>query len=143
VGKIPIAEGLTLDEDELEFQFVRASGPGGQNVNKVASAVKLRWDVANSACLPDAVKTRLIRLAGQRVTTDGVLVIDARRYRTRERNRQDAVDRVTALVLRAARPRKPRRRTQPTRASRQRRRVQKRRRSEIKRQRGRVDPAED
>ncbi|OFZ92991.1 MAG: peptide chain release factor I, partial [Betaproteobacteria bacterium RIFCSPLOWO2_02_FULL_62_79] len=117
-----------------------ASGPGGQNVNKVATAVQLRFDVRRSATLPAAVRTRLITLAGNRMTTDGVLVITAQRFRTQSRNRADALARLVELVRAAARPAKMRQPTRPTRASRLRRLEAKRRRGEVKRARdGRLD----
>jgi ribosome-associated protein len=130
---IHIARNIALDESEIQIEFTRASGPGGQNVNKVATAARLRFDVRHSPSLPDDVRQRLIRLAGQRVTANGVLVIEARRFRTQERNRQDALDRLVALIRQAAAKPKRRRKTQPTLASRQRRLEGKRRRSQIKR----------
>ena len=112
---------IRLDEDELEWRFVRASGPGGQNVNKVSSAVQLRFDLARSASLPPEVKHRLMRLAGHRLTERGVIVIDARRFRSQARNRKDALDRLMELVRQAEiRPQK-RIATRPTAASRERR----------------------
>ena len=99
---IRINNSISLGEDEIQEQFVRSSGPGGQNVNKVATAVQLRFDVARSPNLPEAVRERLKRLAGRRLTSDGVLIIDARRFRTRERNRHDALERLVALVQKAA-----------------------------------------
>lgn len=118
---IPVTDNIFLDERELEFSFVRSSGPGGQNVNKVSTAVQLRFDVPRSACLSWGVKQRLIRLAGHRVTAEGVLIIDARQHRLQSANRQAGVDRLVDLIRQAARPPKPRHATKPTRASRQRR----------------------
>jgi ribosome-associated protein len=135
---IRITRSITLDESELEERFIRSPGPGGQNVNKVASAVQLRLDVADSPSLPDEVKERLRSLAGQRMTEDGVLVIEARRFRSQHRNREDALERLVALVRKAATPPRKRKATKPTRASRERRLDQKKRRSEKKRRRGRV-----
>jgi ribosome-associated protein len=127
---------IVIDEAELEESFVRASGPGGQNVNKVASAVQLRFDVRRSPSLPNAVAIRLMKLAGRRLTDDGVLVIDARQHRTQERNRADARERLAALVAEAAVPPKPRRATRPTLASKTRRLEAKSRRGAVKRMRG-------
>ncbi len=129
---ICITPTIALVESEIQLDFARASGPGGQNVNKVATAVQLRFDVRNSPSLPDDVRERLVHLAGKRMTEDGVLVIDARRFRTQERNRQDAIDRLVALIERAARKPSVRRETKPTAASKRRRLEAKRRRSEKK-----------
>ncbi len=127
---------ITIDESELEEKFIRSSGPGGQNVNKVATAVQLRFHAAGSPALPQEVRERLVRLAGRRMTADGVLLIAASRFRTRERNRADARERLADLLRRAAQRPRPRRPTRPTQGSRQRRLDQKRRRTRTKRLRG-------
>lgn len=132
---IRITPSITIGEQEIREVFVRASGPGGQNVNKVSTAVQLRFDVLHSPSLPEEVKERLIRLGGRRVTEDGVLLIDARRFRTQERNRQDARDRLADLVRRAAIRPRTRRKTRPTGASRERRLEAKRLRARTKRMR--------
>jgi ribosome-associated protein len=129
---IRITSSISIDERELDERFVRASGPGGQNVNKLSTAVQLRFDVRRSPNLPDGVRTRLERLAGKRLTRDGVLVIAAQRHRTQERNRQDALDRLIELIRRAALPPVARRPTRPTAGSRERRIESKKRRSAIK-----------
>jgi ribosome-associated protein len=130
---IEVTPEISIDEGELQLEFVRASGPGGQNVNKVSSSVQLRFDVRNSPSLPGAVRERLARLAGSRLTTEGVLVLEAKQFRTQEQNRQDAIERLVSLVRRAAEKPKPRRPTRPTLESRRRRLESKRRRGELKR----------
>jgi ribosome-associated protein len=129
---IPVTETIAISEDELEERFIRASGPGGQNVNKLASAVQLRFDARHSPSLPEGVRERLERLAGSRLTRDGVIVITAQRHRTQERNRQDALDRLIELIRSATFVPKPRRPTRPTKGSRERRLEGKKRRGVIK-----------
>lgn len=140
---IRVTRRIAIDESEIEERFVRSSGPGGQNVNKLATAVQLRFDVARSPSLPEDVRERLRRLAGRRLTEDGVLVIDARRYRTQERNRKDALERLVRLVARAARPPKRRRATRPTRASKEQRLDRKKKRGQLKKTRRPVTPSDD
>jgi ribosome-associated protein len=132
---IPVTARIALDEREIEEQFVRASGPGGQNVNKLSTAVQLRFDVRHSPSLPPDVRARLERLAGARLTRDGVLVIIAQRHRTQARNRDDALERLLELIRQAAVAPVKRRPTRPTKASRERRIESKKRRAGIKRER--------
>jgi len=129
---IRITDSIAIDESELEESFIRSSGPGGQNVNKLSTAVQLRFDVRRSPSLPNDVAVRLAQLCGRRLTKDGVLVIVAQRHRTQERNRADALDRLVDLIRQAAVKPIPRRPTKPTKASRQRRLEGKKRRSGIK-----------
>ena len=134
---LELAPGLAIPDAEITLSFVRASGPGGQNVNKVASAVQLRFDLAGSTVLDPEVKARLVKLAGRRVTADGALLIVARTHRTQEANRRDAEERLVELVRRALPAPKPRRPTRPTRAARERRLEHKARQRQTKRLRAR------
>jgi ribosome-associated protein len=134
---IQITPTLAIDENEVETSYVQASGPGGQNVNKVATAVQLRFDAAHSPSLPDDVRQRLLKLAGKRVNKEGVLVIDARKYRTQERNREDALQRLADLIREATHQPKRRRKTRPSREARMRRLEAKKQRGQIKRLRRR------
>jgi ribosome-associated protein len=130
---IHISPDIVIPEEEIVLEFVRASGPGGQKVNKTATAVQLRFDVANSPSLPDDVRRRLIKVGGKRITDDGILILRARRHRTQERNRQDAIDRLRELIERASRRPKIRRRWKPSTSSKRRRLESKRRQGQKKR----------
>ncbi len=137
--RIAIAPDVSIHEDELQESFIRASGPGGQNVNKVATAVQLRFDAAASPGLPERVRQNALNLAGQRATKDGVIVIEAARFRTQEKNRADARDRLVALLARAAEPPpKPRKKTTPSKGAVERRLKEKAGRAGVKRMRGTV-----
>jgi ribosome-associated protein len=139
---LAITDRITIDDSELQESFVRASGPGGQNVNKVATAVQLRFDARRSPSLPNAVRARLERIAGSRMTNDGVIVITASRHRTQAMNREDARERLAELIRRALVVPKVRRPTKPTHGSKIRRAEDKRRRSEVKQMR-RIRPDSD
>jgi ribosome-associated protein len=128
---LEITPALQIDERELRIDFVRASGPGGQNVNKVATAAQLRFDVGASS-LPDEAKARLIRLAGKRISNEGVLLIEAKRFRTQEQNREDAIQRFVELVRKSLVKPKARRKTKPTKAAKEKRLKEKKARAEIK-----------
>ncbi len=132
---IQITENIAIREDEIKFKFVRSSGPGGQNVNKVSTAVHLRFNVIGSSTLPAEVRSRLLALAGNRITEDGVLIIDAHQFSTQDQNRQAAIDRLVDLIKEASIPPKVRRKTKPSTGSKKLRLESKRRRSEIKQRR--------
>ena len=129
---IPITPTVSIDETAIEWQFVRSSGPGGQNVNKVSTAVQLRYTLPEAYTLPDGTHARLIRLAGKRITEGGILILNARRFRSQERNRQDAMEKLVTLIRRALKLPRPRTKTRPTCASQQRRLEAKQRRGIIK-----------
>jgi ribosome-associated protein len=130
---IVITPTIQINDDEIEFNFIRSTGPGGQNVNKVSSAVQLRFNLLGSPSLPEDVKQRLIKQGGRRLTSEGVLIIEARQYRSQERNRQAAMGRLVRIIQQACEPPKPRHKTKPTHAATLRRLETKRKRSEIKR----------
>jgi ribosome-associated protein len=137
---IVVSRSIQIPDREVQFRFIRASGPGGQNVNKVASAVELRFDVKHSTALPEEVRQRLMRQSGKKLNSAGVLIIQARRYRSQERNRQDAMERLVRLVRQAALKPRARRPTKPSRGSRESRLEIKRLRSRTKQRRSRVEP---
>lgn len=129
---IVVTPSLSIEDNEIDISFVRASGPGGQNVNKVSTAVQLRFDARRSPSLPDDVALRLLRLAGSRATKDGVIVISADRFRTQERNREDAIARLVDLIARAAERPKPRKATKPSKAAKAKRVDEKTKRGAVK-----------
>jgi len=130
---IEITPSIQIGDEEIEFTFIRSPGPGGQNVNKVSSAVQLRFNVHGTPSIPPNVKQRLFKLAGRKLTSEGVLIIEARQYRSQERNRQAAVERLVRLIQQACEPQKPRHKTKPTHAATIQRLESKRKRGEIKR----------
>jgi ribosome-associated protein len=132
---VKITPSIQIKDEEIELNFIRSPGPGGQNVNKVSSAVQLRFNVPGSPSIPQDVKQRLIKLAGKRISSEGVLIIEARQYRSQERNRQAALERLARLIQQACKPPKPHHKTRPSRAAILRRLETKRKRSEIKRMR--------
>jgi ribosome-associated protein len=140
---VRITSTIAIHENEIKLNFIRSSGPGGQNVNKTATTVQLRFDVKNSPSLSEEVRTRLVRLAGDKMTKDGILIIQARRFRKQERNRQDAMDRLIKLIRKASEKPKTHIKPKPTRASKERILAAKRRRSELKRMRQWVSVSED
>lgn len=138
---IEVTDSIRLPENEIQLDFIRASGPGGQNINKVSSAVQLRFDAAKSSALSEEVRARLKQISGHRMTADGILIIKAQRHRTQDRNREDAIERLVALIRQAAEKPRPRRPTKPSRAAKQKRLSSKRHRGETKRRRRSVPSA--
>ena len=140
---IQVTDTISLEDDEIHEEFIRSSGPGGQHVNKAATGVQLRFDAVGSPSLPEVVRERLLRLARGRLTDEGVVIIEAKRYRSQDRNRKDAVDRLVRLIQSAASPPRPRKKTRTPQASRRRRLEDKHKRGETKRMRQRVDRSDD
>ena len=140
---IQITPSISIDPNDIQWSFIRASGPGGQHVNKTASAVQLRFQVDPNPHLPPDIRHRLIQIAGHKMASDGTLVIDARRFRSQARNREDAMDRLIGLIQKAARPPVRRKKTHLPQASRRRRLESKRQRSALKRQRRAVNQIEE
>ena len=140
---IRVTPSIAIEESEIVVEFVRSSGPGGQHVNKASTAVQLRFDAARSASLEPEVRARLAKLAGNRLTVEGVIVIDARRFRSQKQNREDALERLVDLIRRAAHKPRERRKTKPSAASRRKRLDAKQRRGDVKRTRGRVSGGEE
>ena len=143
MARIAVTPDISIDEREIRFEFVRAAGPGGQKVNKSSSAVQLRFDLLRSPSFPEEVRSRLVTLAGRRLSEEGILVIEAKRFRSQERNRQDAVNRLCGLIRQAARKPRHRRPTRPSGAAKERRLQEKKRRSVLKKQRGRPESRDD
>lgn len=143
MAAVRITSSLSIQDSELDFQFIRASGPGGQNVNKTSTAVQLKFNVRTSASLPEAVRSRLARLCGQRLTGDGVVVIEAKRHRTQQQNRKEAMERLVNLIERAAEKPRVRVKTRPSRSAKERRLGAKQSRGRTKAQRRSVSGSDD